>query len=385
MFQCRKATVLTWRRARFHHLQEHTKRNSYVDWRSRTTIHSRLLNQIRLFPREHLQPKKALYSHRWTSQHFKSIRTGAKRACLSLGHKGQLQCGLFSGKWHVHCGICFVFLLIFPPEFGGGNRHQKSELYLHWSGWVAAKIAPGVDEVGKWPDVRSFGKLQQKGSNKTPLFRIFSWANVRKFQYLQPNYNNLAAPGEPTRRRDKHVDEIWCIFTCCINARISYCRTSLAMDGWAWKTVLERCRFPVWTDTSRCRDPNIIQAKSDKATNLRQGANPAHVARNQPRISTQNFGRVKLFLVLWACSRWSEGCKRNLENTGTYRAFTWFSDWLESMERLLGRTRFFGGKEAFWPKMQRVNQLKIHQTWSKRKCKCSVKPRPAPPGTILRQ
>ena len=136
------------------------------------------LTQVRLFPREHLQPKKALYSHRWTSQHFKSTRTGAKRACLSLGHKGQLQCGLF----------------------------------LHWSGWVAAKIAPGVDEVGKWPDVRSFGKLQQKGSNKTPLFRIFSWANVRKFQYLQPNYNNLAAPGEPTRRRDKHVDEIWVYF-----------------------------------------------------------------------------------------------------------------------------------------------------------------------------
>lgn len=52
MFQCRKATVLTWRRARFHHLQEHTKRNIYVDWRSRTTIHSRLLNQVCLFPRE---------------------------------------------------------------------------------------------------------------------------------------------------------------------------------------------------------------------------------------------------------------------------------------------------------------------------------------------
>lgn len=68
----------------------------------------------------------------------------------------------------------------------------------------------------------------------------------------------------------------------------------------------------------------------------------------------------------------------------TYRAFTWFSDWLESMERLLGRTRFFWG-EAFRPKMQRVNQLKIHQTWNKRKCKCSVKPRPTPPGNILRQ
>ena len=139
--------------------------------------------------------------------------------------------------WHLFCVPHNFSSWIWWRELTSTNW-----LYLHWSGWVAAKIAPGVDEVGKWPDVRSFGKLQQKGSNKTPLFRIFSWANVRKFQYLQPNYNNLAAPGEPTRRRDKHVDEIWCIFTCCINARISYCRTSghgwVGMEDCSWKVSI---------------------------------------------------------------------------------------------------------------------------------------------------
>lgn len=97
--------------------------------------------------------------------------------------------------------------------------------------------------------------------------------------------------------------------------------------------------------------------------NLGQGANPAHVARNQPRISTQNFGRVKLFLVLWACSRWSEGCKWNLENTErlepSRESQTGWKAWKDS----LVAPGFLGGASENASVLSSQGQLRRATSW----------------------
>ena len=202
MFQCRKATVLTWRRARFHHLQEHTKRNSYVDWRSRTTIHSRLLNQVRLFPREHLQPKKALYSHRWTSQHFKSTRTGAKRACLSLGHKGQLQCACT--LWHLFC---------FPPNFSLLNLVAGTDIKkLSFTCEGGERKPARVFSVK--PARKMISNIDYPIISHLSNMPTFFWAKTRQIRGADtPRGRNV--PGKEAGQRQTKWHTVWCAISIC--------------------------------------------------------------------------------------------------------------------------------------------------------------------------